>query len=203
MWANHLIKILNRRQRDSVIMNHHKLTITIILTFSLPLFIIIWIGNGIKDYNSEDLSIDILGANQSHLSSSSSLPTTMSMMERGDIAMGFNQNKIVHNFKSTPNGGAIMITALNTNDTVTIQQIKDHSLDIQKDFLKGNFTKPFFIHAEEVPGTKVMTEKKGLIKYSTHDLRNGSILILDTRDNEVINAIHQFMNYQGNQHHGH
>ncbi|MGB7664713.1 MAG: hypothetical protein WBL67_18425 [Nitrososphaeraceae archaeon] len=48
-----------------------------------------------------------------------------------------------------------------------------------------------------------MTEKKGLINYSTQDLRNGSILILDTIDDEVINAIHQFMNYQGNQHHGH
>ncbi|MGA6991250.1 MAG: hypothetical protein WBX81_12580 [Nitrososphaeraceae archaeon] len=67
----------------------------------------------------------------------------------------------------------------------------------------GQFSKPFFIHAGEVPGTKVMTEKKGLINYSTQDLRNGSILILDTIDDEVINAIHQFMNYQGNQHHGH
>jgi hypothetical protein len=179
-------------------MNRYKFMIILILTFSLPLFIIVQIGNGITIYNSEDLPIDILGTNQSHLSSSS----TMSMMERGDIAMGFNQNKIEHNFMSTSSGGAIVITALNINDTETIQQIKDHTLDIQKEFLQGNFTKPFFIHAEEVPGTKVMTEKKDLINYSTWNLRNGSILILDTRDGEVTNAIHQFMNYQGNQHHG-
>jgi hypothetical protein len=76
-------------------------------------------------------------------------------------------------------------------------------LDIQKDFTKSNFSKPFFIHAEEVPGTKVMTEKKDLIKYSIQNLGNGAILILDTRDDEVINAIHHFMNYQGSQHHGH
>jgi hypothetical protein len=76
-------------------------------------------------------------------------------------------------------------------------------LDIQKEFSKGNFTKPFFIHAEQVPGTKAMTDKKDLIKYSTENIRNGSILVLDTRDDEVINAIHQFMDYQGSQHQGH
>jgi hypothetical protein len=203
MWTNHVIQIVNRHQRNSVIMNQYKLTFIIILALSLPLFIVIWIGNDITIYNSEDLPIDILGTNQSHPSSLSPISTAMSMMERGDIAMGFNQNKIVHNFNSTTNGGTIMITALNTNDAVTIQQIKNHTLDIQKDFLKGNFSKPFFIHAEEVPGTKVMNEKKGLINYSIQNLKNGSILILDTRDDEVINAIHQFMNYQGNQHHGH
>ena len=41
----------------------------------------------------------------------------MSMMERGDIAMGFNQNKIVDDFTSSPTGGEIMITALDSNDT--------------------------------------------------------------------------------------
>lgn len=146
------------------------------------------------------MAVDILGVNQS-LSSSS--PTTMSMMERGDIAMGFNQNKIAHDFRSTPTGGEIMITALNPNEIETVEQIKSHTLDIQKEFLSGNFTKPFFIHAEEVPGTKVMTEKKNLIKYSIQNLADGMTLILDTRDDHVINAIHEFMNYQGSQHQGH
>jgi len=125
------------------------------------------------------------------------------MMERGDIAMGFNQNKITHNFKSTPTGGQIMIASLDSNDTETIRQIKNHTLDIQEEFSKGNFTKPFFIHAKQVPGTKEMNEKKDLIKYSTENMGNGSILILDTTDGEVMNAIHQFMDYQGTQHQGH
>ena len=95
------------------------------------------------------------------------------------------------------------MTALDTNDTETIDQIKNHVLDIQRDFSNGNFTKSFFIHAEEVPGTKVMAENKDLIKYSTEDLGNGSILFLDTKDDEVINVIHEFMNYQRSQHYGH
>lgn len=180
-------------------MNSPRTKVASILTFAFTLFIIIWTGNCII-YKNGEVATDILGINQSLPSSPS---TTMSMMERGDIAMGFNQNKIAHDFRSTPTGGEIMITALDPNDTETTEQIKNHVLDIQKDFTKSNFSKPFFIHAEEVPGTKVMTEKKDLIKYSIQNLGNGAILILDTRDDEVINAIHHFMNYQGSQHHGH
>jgi hypothetical protein len=47
-------------------------------------------------------------------------------------------------------------------------------LDIQKEFSEGNFTKPFFIHAQQVPGSKVMSEKKDLIKYSILQMKNGS-----------------------------
>ncbi|MER5174416.1 MAG: hypothetical protein ABJB76_02150 [Candidatus Nitrosocosmicus sp.] len=61
--------------------------------------------------------------------------TNKSMMERGNIAMGFDQNKISHKFVPTPFGG-IIITALNSSDKQTIDQIKNHILDIQKEFLK-------------------------------------------------------------------
>ncbi|MGA9934049.1 MAG: hypothetical protein WBP83_02910 [Nitrososphaeraceae archaeon] len=181
-------------------MNGPRTKVASILTFAFTSFVMIWIGNCII-YKNGEVAPDILGVNQSPSSSSPS--TTLSMMERGDIAMGFNQNKIAHDFTSIPTGGEIMITALDPNDTETTEQIKNHVLDIQKDFTKGNFSKPFFIHAEEVPGTKVMTEKKDLIKYSIQNLGNDAILILDTRDDEVINAIHHFMNYQVSQHHGH
>jgi lipopolysaccharide export LptBFGC system permease protein LptF len=128
---------------------------------------------------------------------------TMAMMERGNIAMGFNQNKIIHNFKSTPTGGDIIITALDNNDTETIKQIRNHTLNIQKEFTEGNFTKPFFIHAQQVPGTKIMSEKKDLIKYSILQMKNGSVLILNTNDKELINAIIQFMDFQATARHGH
>ncbi len=86
------------------------------------------------------------------------------MIERGNMAMGFNQSKIIHHFIATPSGGRIMIVALNSSDSDTIKQIRNHVVDIQRDFSQGNFTKPFFIHAQQVPGTKFMTERKDLIK---------------------------------------
>ena len=129
--------------------------------------------------------------------------TMMKMMERGDIAMGFNQNKITHHFAATPDGGKIIITALNGSDKQTIDEIKNHTLDIQKEFSQGNFSRPFFIHARDVPGTKVMSDKKDLIKYDISGLRNGSILALTTNDKQLVDAINQFMKFQASQHHGH
>ena len=125
------------------------------------------------------------------------------MMERGDIAMGFNQSAIAHQFLATPDGGKIIITALNASDRQTIDQIKNHTLDIEKEFSEGNFTKPFFVHAQEVPGTEVMSEKRDLIKYNIRDLINGSSLQLTTNDKELIDAIRQFMQFQARQHYGH
>ena len=125
------------------------------------------------------------------------------MMERGDIAMGFNQSAIAHQFLAAPDGGKIIITALNANDRQTIDQIKNHIWDIEKDFSEGNFTKPFFIHAQEVPGTNVMSQKKDLIEYNILEIKNGSTLKLTTNDTQFVDAINQFMEFQAGQHQGH
>jgi uncharacterized membrane protein len=125
------------------------------------------------------------------------------MTERGNIAMGFNQNKIIHHFIATPTGGEIMMVALNSSDNDTIKQIRIHVIDIQKEFSKGNFTKPFFIHAQQVPGTELTTEKKDLLKYSILEVKNGSALLLTTNNQHLIGAIHQFIAFQTGQHSGH
>ncbi|HJS65114.1 MAG TPA: plastocyanin/azurin family copper-binding protein, partial [Nitrososphaeraceae archaeon] len=128
---------------------------------------------------------------------------SISMLERGAVAMGFNQSKILHQFKSTATGGEILITALNNSDLETIKQIKNHISVIQKEFSAGNFTKPFYIHAQDVPGTKLMTEKKNFIKYTINEIDNGSTLILETKDKQLLDAIHQFIAFQGTEHLGH
>ncbi|HKZ62190.1 MAG TPA: hypothetical protein VJZ68_07240 [Nitrososphaera sp.] len=125
------------------------------------------------------------------------------MLARGDVAMGFDKDKIMHHFMSTSTGGRIMIVALNSSDTQTILQIKDHVADIEKEFSEGNFTKPFFIHDQQVPGTDVMAEKKDLIRYSVEQLSEGAVLTLTTDDAELIQAIQQFMQFQGQEHQGH
>ncbi len=139
----------------------------------------------------------------SHVRHSPTNMTIMEMIERGDIAMGFNQNKITHHFVATPDGGKIIITSINSTDRQTINQIKNHIPDIQKEFSEGNFTKPFFIHAQEVPGAEIMSEKKDLIKYSIRETNNGSSLLLSTNDKELVDAIKRFMQFQTRQHYGH
>lgn len=125
---------------------------------------------------------------------------TEAMIQRGNVAMGFEQEKITHKFIPTETGGEIMIMPKNASDSNTLNLIKEHIIDIQKDFSIGNFTKPFFIHAEQVPGTNTMNEKKDLIEYDIRQISNGSILSMITNDKEVINAIRDFMEYQGSEH---
>lgn len=125
------------------------------------------------------------------------------MLERGNVEMGFNQSMIHHHFMATTTGGEIMIMSANMNDTKTINEIRSHVRDIQYEFSQGNFTKPFYIHAQAVPGTDVMTAKKDLIQYSIKDIDGGSALILTTNDTELLNGIRQFMDFQSSQHMGH
>lgn len=125
------------------------------------------------------------------------------MLERGNAAMGFNQSMIHHHFMATTTGGEIMIMSTNMSDTKTIDEIRSHVRDIQYEFSQGNFTKPFYIHAQVVPGTDVMAAKKDLIQYSVNDIDGGSALILTTNDTELLHAIQQFMEFQSNQHMDH
>jgi hypothetical protein len=188
-------------------------TITLILCgYSLSL-IALWALLGVTNVGASEIisnnsNIEVYPSTSSfnesrHLRHSPTNMTLMEMIERGDIAMGFNQNKITHHFVATPDGGKIIITSLNSTDRQTINQIKNHILDIQKEFSEGNFTKPFFIHAQEVPGAEIMSEKKDLIKYSIQETNNGSSLLLSTNDKELVDAIKQFMQFQTRQHYGH
>jgi hypothetical protein len=124
-------------------------------------------------------------------------------MQRGVIAMGFDQSKIAHEFSSTKDGGQIKITALDEKDNKTINQIRNHARDIQNDFAEGNFTKPFFIHEQSIPGTNAMTQNKDQIHYKIQDLKNGAILFLITNNSGLANSIKQFMTFQSTEHKGH
>ena len=149
---------------------------------------------------AQESSLDSL---QNGLSQPMNSHNMTQMMQRGNLAMGFNQSKIAHEFSTTKNGGQIKITALDEKDNNTINQIKSHTRDIQNDFAEGNFTKPFFIHAQSVPGTDALTQNKDHIQYKIQDLKNGSILLLITNNSSLVSSINQFMTYQSIGHTGH
>jgi hypothetical protein len=155
--------------------------------------------NLIVTYGQES-SLDAL---QNDLSQPMNSHNMTQMMQRGNLIMGFDQTKIAHEFSSTKDGGQIKITALDEKDNKTINQIKSHTRDIQNDFAEGNFTKPFFIHAQSVPGTDAMTQNKDQIQYKIQDLKNGSILLLITNNSSLVSSINQFMTYQSMEHKGH
>lgn len=175
-----------------------KLRVIVILYFT---FMILHSANtNLVITYAQESSLDSL---QNSLSQPMNSHNMAQMMQRGNLAMGFDQSKIAHEFSTTKDGGQIKITALDEKDNNTINQIKSHTREIKNDFIEGNFTKPFYIHAQSVPGTDAMTQNKDQIQYKIQDLKNGSILLLLTNNSNLSSSIHKFMTYQSTEHKGH
>lgn len=99
-------------------------------------------------------------------------------MKCGDVGMRFNQSKISHQFIITIDGWKIIVTTLDSPDNQTIDLIRDQMVHIKKLFSEGDFTIPFFVHTEEVPGGDIMEDKKDSIDYSILESKNISSLIM-------------------------
>ena len=62
-----------------------------------------------------------------------------------------------------------------------------HKIKLEKVLVISNRTfqivisKPFFIHAEHLPGTKTMDEKKDLFEYAIRHLNNDSALSMNNK----------------------
>lgn len=82
-----------------------------------------------------NIKLSAASADGSNRVNQSSMNMMMKMMERGNIAMGFDQSKIAHRFIATSDGGKIVETALNSTDRQTIKEIKNHLVEIQESFL--------------------------------------------------------------------
>jgi len=122
------------------------------------------------------------------------------MQDRGKKAMGVDQYTSTHKFDATPTGGRIELQR-DTIDAAGIAQIRAHMRDIAKAFAGGDFSIPGMVHAQDVPGTKVMRAKRARIRYEPRDLPRGGEVVIETKDSAAIAAIHEFMAFQRGEHH--
>lgn len=122
------------------------------------------------------------------------------LQQRGARYMGVDQSKAAHRFDALPDGGRIELQS-STGDSADVAAIRQHFRMIAEQFARGDFETPFAVHAEVVPGTTVMQERKDRISYQRTDLPRGAALRLTTQDPEALKAIHEFMAYQRREHH--
>ncbi|HEY4130919.1 MAG TPA: hypothetical protein VGM50_09900 [Gemmatimonadaceae bacterium] len=126
--------------------------------------------------------------------------TLAGVQRRGKAAMGVDQKTSTHKFDLYPNGGRIELQR-DTDDPQGIATIRAHIRDIAKAFKSGDFSTPEFVHMREVPGTKVMTAKANAITYEVRNLPRGAELHIRTDDPVAVEAVHQFMTFQRQDHH--
>jgi hypothetical protein len=124
------------------------------------------------------------------------------LQQRGQMAMGVDQNKSEHQFDILPTGGRIALE-MKGNDSLSIAQIRAHLKLIAHAFQAGDFSTPEFVHMRSMPGTAVMSRNKARIVYSYADLPRGGEVRITTKDPESLEAIRKFMAAQRGDHMAH
>jgi len=127
-------------------------------------------------------------------------PAFVGVQARGEVAMGVNQYTSRHVFESLPDGGRIELQR-DRDDSAGIARIRQHMQQIESQFAAGDFRLPGYVHAREVPGTAIMAAKRAVITYAVESLPRGAALRVRSDDAEAVQAIHEFLAFQRQDHH--
>jgi hypothetical protein len=114
--------------------------------------------------------------------------------------MGVDQYTSRHVFEDLPDGGRIVLDRDDASDTASIRTIRAHMREIEASFQQGNFAAPGLVHAREVPGTRVLSEKRAVITYSAIERPRGAELRILTTNPAAITAVHAFLAFQRSDH---
>jgi hypothetical protein len=123
------------------------------------------------------------------------------MQARGEHVMGVDQYTSAHVFEDLPDGGRVVLDRADGTDTAGMTTIRAHMRDIATAFRSGDFTKPFAVHAQAVPGTAVMTAHRNAITYEVIDRPRGGEVRIKSTDSAAVAAIHEFLAFQRGAHH--
>lgn len=114
--------------------------------------------------------------------------------------MGVDQYTSAHVFEDLPDGGRVVLDRTDASDTAAITKIRAHMRDIEAAFRAGDFSKPFAVHAQTVPGTAVMAARRSGVSYVAVDRPRGGAVRITSRDPVAVAAIHQFLAFQRGAH---
>jgi hypothetical protein len=114
---------------------------------------------------------------------------------RGGVAMEVDQYTSTHLFQPLPDGGRIELQR-DVPDSAGRARILAHMGLIAEAFAAGDFRLPGFVHAREVPGTRMMAVEREKISYAVESLPRGAAVRLRTSDSAAVEAIHRFLAFQ-------
>ena len=121
------------------------------------------------------------------------------VQRRGQNVMGVDQYTSRHVFQPLPEGGRIELQR-EVEDSAGVAQIRRHLSDVAAQFAQGDFSAPFLVHDQQVPGTAVMRAKRTVISYEMRPLPRGGEIRITTRDREAVQAVHAFLAFQRSDH---
>ena len=122
------------------------------------------------------------------------------MNARGEQGMGFSQSATTHHFVLTATGGEIRVEANDPADATSRDQIRGHLVEIARSFAAGDFAVPMFVHSQTPPGVPSLARLRGAVDYLYADLTRGGRVEIQTTNPEALEAIHQFLRFQIEEH---
>ena len=122
------------------------------------------------------------------------------VQRRGAVVMGVNQYTSRHVFEPLPDGGRIALQR-GADDSAGVAQIRRHMELLALQFAAGDFHLPGIVHDREVPGTRVMAERRNGISYTVESLPRGGAVRVRSGDSVAVRAIHDFLAFQRHDHH--
>lgn len=121
------------------------------------------------------------------------------VQRRGQNVMGVDQYTSKHVFQPLPDGGRIELQR-EVDDSAGVQQIRRHLAEVAGQFAQGDFSAPFLVHDQQVPGTAVMRARRGAIRYEVRPLPRGGEIRITSRDRDAVAAVHEFLAFQRSDH---
>jgi hypothetical protein len=122
------------------------------------------------------------------------------MNARGNVSMGFDQEKTTHHFRAADDGGVIEVRVNDPNDAQNLNAIRKHLRQIAADFTRGDFRSPLVTHGELPTGASDMQRLKSKITYRYEELPTGARVRIATKNAEALKAVQQFLGYQVTEH---
>ena len=122
------------------------------------------------------------------------------LTRRGDAVMGFAHERTTHHFRLRASGGEIEITATDPHDEESASAIRGHLRHVARMFADGDFTAPVLIHAQDPPGTDVMSARRAVIAYAVENVPGGARLRITVSDRDALEAVHRFLRFQISDH---
>jgi hypothetical protein len=118
------------------------------------------------------------------------------LQSRGAGVMGVDQYTSAHVFESLPDGGRIVLERPDASDPAGVRTIREHMKTIAAAFQRGDFEAPGLVHAQEVPGTRVMAARASHLAYAANDRPRGADVRITTTDPAALAAVHEFLAFQ-------
>lgn len=122
------------------------------------------------------------------------------VQQRGAEVMGVDQFTSTHLFTPLPTGGTIELQR-DTTDSTDVATIRAHMRRVAEAFAAGDFSLPGQVHAQVVPGTAAMRDRKHALTYVVEDLPRGALVRITTADADALKAVHEFLSFQRSDHH--